>query len=215
LDQLKEDLISFIKKYDQSVHLIGHSFGVKLILETLKDLKAHVASITLVAPSTDMISGEKYVFDMAYKRFSKDQPEMALKLKKLIPQLTDKVDESRIKALELAFESGYIMDYFVHQKNFESYFSFLNGDNAFNVENFLKIRRYINKDLPDNSNFQGKSTVIFGADDPAFKMENELKLIQKSLPEVEVKVINNVRHYPHIEATEEFINLIFKSHQEI
>lgn len=127
----------------------------------------------------------------------------------MIPKLTDKVDENRIEALKLAVQSGYFMNYFVDGKTFEKYFSYLQDENSFNLEHFLKVRPFIDSQLPDHSDFKGKSIVIFGEKDPSFKMENELPVIQKSIPDIQVEVVEDVKHYPHIESKDLFVERLF------
>lgn len=209
LNELKEDLKKFILDKEENVNLIGHSFGAKLLLETLPDVMQKVDSICIISPAIDMIAGEQYVFDMAQELLKKNDQEKAIELSELIGKLKDEVDTIRIEALKLAVASGYFMNYFTDSKAFETYFSYLQGDYAFNLENFLKVRPHINKTLPDLSGYNGKSIVFFGKEDPAFKVENELPILKKYLPEINVKEMEGMRHYPHIERKNQLLDYYF------
>lgn len=210
--EMTDDLNQTISKQDGPVNLIGHSFGSKLCLDALRNNDEKIASVCFLSPSVDMRKADKNILDISMPLLEEGNPEAAEKLKELLPLLSEKVDQNKLEALSIAIQSGYFIKYFVQPENFEKYFRYLQDDNAFRLDAYLKIRPSVDNTIPPVPS--KKAIAFFGDEDVVCTFENESEAIKKVLPDTKMIKVENVAHYPHVESRDFLMEQLFNFIEE-
>ncbi len=209
--EIKESVLSLILKQDVKVHLLGHSFGAYIILDLLEEIPDKVESMTFLSPAVDLVNADKRIIDLGYSIHKDKNPEIVAQMDKLIPLINDECDQNKLDCLLLAFQSGYFTQNFSSLESFEKYFSHLSGDFEFRLNDYLKIKPSVTPLKKNIKKSKIKAFSFFGKNDPLFKMETEVPVLDPYFENLEVIELENVSHYPHIDAREETFNTIFSN----
>ena len=212
-NEVLDSLVRFINSIDDnSILLIGHSFGCNLILNVMPLIKDKINSICFLSPVLDINEADTNIIKYGLKLLKSSNAESAVKLETMIPNLTKRFDETKIQALLLAMSSDLFHHYFSDDKSFYTYFNYLQDENEFRIEDYIKIKQSIPISITDlNEIFSIPLLIIFGQKDPVCNPIYEEKVIRKYFSNITLYTLENISHYPHIDATDFFFEAL-KTH---
>lgn len=122
-----------------------------------------------MAPTIDFAYASDRIIQAGLKTFNKIDIEKEKQLKKLSLELTEAFDSKREKAILLAMSSNYFEKKFVDKNNFEKYFSYLVGEKAFRIDNYVKVRKHMPR-LPIRKKSSIPLICFLGKKDPVFEV---------------------------------------------
>ncbi|MBL7664477.1 MAG: alpha/beta hydrolase [Bacteriovoracaceae bacterium] len=203
--EMVDNLKDFILSQGPNLNIISHSFGSYLVLDLISKTDLPVNSLCFVSPALDLEQGDKNILNVGLEILKKTNTELSKQLETKIQLFKkNKTEQNKIDALLLAFQSGYFSLNFCSEENFKKYFGLLINEHEFRLNDFLKIKPTIAPLKPQKKKKSIKSIAIFGAQDPIFKYENEMKVLNKFIEKTNVKIFPNISHYPHIESQHDF-----------
>jgi pimeloyl-ACP methyl ester carboxylesterase len=205
--EIVDDLVQTVLAQEKDVCLIGHSFGARIIIDSLSKLSEKVFSTIFLAPALNMMEGDKRIINYGLSKLEETNSEVANAIKENIPKLTySKFDEIKGETLLMAFQSGYFSENFISSKDFENFFSHLQGEYEFRVPDHISIRKTAKYLKRGNGEFKDiHNLTIIGEKDPIFGTELEAEAVREFFPNANIQFWSNASHYPHIDDKKRFI----------
>lgn len=122
----------------------------------------------------------------------------------IIPNLSEKFDDLKVKAFTLASKYTLLFTHYWQDKSkMDAYFSELNGNFAFDPNNFFLIRKSTTQiKFPEIKNRTIPVLIYFGKNDFISKLDNEKYYIKKFFKNTKFHIIENTLHYSYLEKPE-------------
>ena len=210
-EEILNSIIELVNSFDEKIILIGHSTGCRNILNILPTIKSKVHSICFLSPALDLKEADGNIIKFGMSLLEKTNPEAAKSLLNILPSLNDNFDENKADAILLGLSSGYFVHNFINSNSFENYFQFLQGDNQFRVDDYLKIRKSGSQMITESDEiFDIPTIALFGKKDPIFNFEHGVSIISKYFSNLKSKCLEDVSHYPHIDDKDLFFKELLK-----
>lgn len=205
-EEVQRSLIDKIHSFQDKVNIIAHSYGAKTVLGILSEVRHKIDHIFFSAPVVDTLNSDRAVLSHGYSVLSKTKNSEARELENLLPNICSDFDQTKQRALTLAFKSGFYKNYFKDLASFENYYQYFQDDHSFSMERYLRIRQTeLNEYTPPDVPYDISCTLFYGGLDPVFSPKMEARLLNQYFSHITTYILPEVSHYPHMDASPFFM----------
>ena len=204
--------ISELRERSSKVHIVCLSFAVHPLFNALLEDSRGIDSILIVSPVFHFKKEIWNIIGFAEKDFEENAPDKAAALKKLRRESERFFDEKMQQALQIGAEDESLFTNYWHNKTaMANYFGVWEkfGATLDLVSFFSAMGQFATID----ESFSGKSfeiptTVVFGKHDRVVHQDDEIRKCKELFPNLTIHTFDQSGHYPHIEETERFLDLL-------
>lgn len=191
------------------ITVMAHSFSVHYVYEILTKFDTQIDELILFAPAFDIHTADLNIFQLAAEGLkSQGVIEKSHQLTEAISQLQDGFDDHKYNSFLLAAEYGSLFThYWKNQELMQRYFSFLGNEFSFDLTGMLQSRQAMPQTFTTlTRKIEIPTKIYFGSEDPVTKPSEQLKRVGDYFQDPEIIVLENCRHFPHLEQMEEIFN---------
>lgn len=192
--------------------IIAHSFGAFTALNLSEKVLDKVSSLILISPTLDLRKLDENIVSIATRELEKaGNKDKVLELNEQKEKFTNTYDLHRFNTTLNALISVDLLSfYWFDKKNMTTYQSYFQNENEFDIENFKNIRLSI-KNEKISKKINASMTIILGEHDPVAKKEDLNDIVSNYFSKVNLIEMKGTAHYPHIEDSKSFFNLLLES----
>jgi pimeloyl-ACP methyl ester carboxylesterase len=207
--ELENKFLQFLEESEEPVSIIAHSFGVYGAHYLIKKFGSEIGHLFLVAPAFDLNAVDSNLINLSISDFLNLDQEKAKTLIALNQERAGNFDQKTLEALFVVASNPHYTDhYFVNLNTKTHYYSHMVEEFAFDLESFLGVRNSLNANLVSHSKVQIPCTVFIGENEKITSSQNEIARLETLFDLLDIQMISDVGHYPHLEKSTAFLNLI-------
>ncbi len=188
------------------VVVVGHSFGAIAAVLLSAEMPGLVKALVTLGAALDQATATRRLLRLAASHCA--EPARAQSLNAHAENLQTQFDENAQQGLMLATEdTGFMQSYWCDPALGQAYLQHYTAPRyELDAEAFMAVRSSLNWTMP--AGCQVPVTAIHGARDPLVPAVDAVPLLRRSFEQVEAVEFAGSAHYPHIEETDRFLNLL-------
>ena len=198
----------FANYYGEPVVLMGHSFGVHPVSYLVQKHPDKLAKVVLLAPAFSPADVDRNIFTFTMMDFKEHKDECHEKLQEVLKNYTGKFDANTEIGFGLAAQNPRMFSYYWWNKERMGAFLPFYAEPGYgmDIESFISVRRSFFERTLKNS--QVPAVAIFGKHDMVISQDKELDQLRKRFSSLEVHMLEESGHYPHIEETGKVLGIL-------
>jgi pimeloyl-ACP methyl ester carboxylesterase len=195
------------------ITLIAHSFAVHPAIDVARKMPKHIGKMIFLTPSLDLLATYRNVLDAAQTDLKRlGHPENG-KLQALNGLICSFFDPPMREAFQIAAQDPeLILNYWKNQARMGEYLAIwmahgvhIDAESFFSVLGELSSRA---DSFPGSEAVQIPVTAVFGRHDKIERQSDDEPFLRKLFPNLQVERFEDSAHYPHIEETDRFMQLL-------
>ncbi|HAZ11633.1 MAG: hypothetical protein A2X86_18075 [Bdellovibrionales bacterium GWA2_49_15] len=202
--------------------LVGHSFGSHPVCHLVQKHSAKLSKVFFITPNLDLAAADIGMFTVAMNDFMKHADDRWLGLQEVLKNYSGNFDQNNEAGFGFLAQNPRFFDCFwLNKERMAAFLPFYAEPGCgMDVVSFLGVRQTMVETTFRNS--QIPAVAIFGKHDVVITQDKQLPPIQQRFANLEVHELENSAHYPHIEETDKFLEILArvnfvnkKAHQEV
>lgn len=192
----------------EPVVLAGHSFGCNAVHALVRRHQDRVVKLVFIAPDLVIEQTDRHMMQIAQQDFARAGDDRARVLSRIIDRYSGSWDENTEEGFRLVGQDPHLFNnYWYDKQRMAEYFACLDApEYQLDVDAFFAVRRSYMP--PTQWTSEVPAVAIFGEHDVVISRDAEVRWLQRCYPNIDVRVVPNTAHYPHVEATDTFVRLI-------
>jgi pimeloyl-ACP methyl ester carboxylesterase len=201
----------FLEHYQsEPLFIIGHSFGVHAVSYLIEKFPDKIKKAFFIASDFDTCSTDLNMFNFVMNDFKKTGDVRHTEMNKVIQNYTGKFDDN--------FKDGFLL--YVKNENWYNYYwnidthkmfflsCFSEPGFTFDFDSFWRIRKHFVETELYNSKVP--AVAFFGKFDKLISYDKEVLLLRRRFESLQIHIMEESAHYPHVEETEKLLAIIEK-----
>ena len=198
----------FLSHSDEPVTLIGHSFGSFAVAHLSHRHPDRVRTAVFICPVLSLRHADVNMFTIARDDFREHQDPLAEELDEVLSLYSGRFDQNTVRGMHLILLNPRFFSYYWHNQERMSEYMPLYEEPYFGVdlESFFRVRETVSLEPAHTSPVT--ALAVFGAHDVVVSEDAETDLLRERFQDLSVVRFDNSAHYPHIEETRRFLDLL-------
>ena len=193
--------------YGLPLTLIGHSYGAHPVAIWQIGIPLRSRRLSMLALRFALSPADANIFKIAIADFKKEGDPRATALEEISCKLTGKFDANTLSGYEIAAaDPALFTHYWVNKTRMMQFLPLYQGPDALDLNAFVGIRM---SHAPIEVKLSAIPTVaIFGKQDRVISNSHELAVLRDRCSDLTTYEFKESGHYPHIEETARFIEVV-------
>jgi pimeloyl-ACP methyl ester carboxylesterase len=187
---------------DCDLTLITHSFSVHYAIELITKYHAPIKELVLISPALNIHVADKNILKLASNGLEiEGDASTSQEISELLPKLIEEFNQDKIEAFILASKyTSLFTNYWANLELMANYFSYLVNEYSFTAQEMMLVRISMprTQDILEEK-ISIPTKIFFCEEDPVTIHVEQVTKIQNYFLKPEIKVLDNCKHYPHLE----------------
>jgi pimeloyl-ACP methyl ester carboxylesterase len=197
----------------EPVHLIAHSFAPHAAVEIARRHAHRLASLTLVAPSANLLATYRNVLELASEDLREVKPDVAAAIEACHARTRMILDEAMREGILLALQDERLFThYFVNAEQLQAVAAAQARPEAqFDVESMLAVLADFGTHGPSIAPTPPVTTpclILFAVQDVVSPSDEHQAMVLAAIPGAHIVTMDGCSHYPHLDRPQPFVDVV-------